>query len=255
MPQATIKSTSRAGIECRYAPFLVLGALLATSVACAQGDPGVVKLSPDAPGGPPVRDYSIDTFKIRAAEYYSNGGSTVGYSWVDGPQYVIAKPKAGEVLHVAQGEVTYVAENGSLHTIRPGDVLFIAPGSAYTARDGKNYSHNYIVFPLTVPKGAKTPQMQLLRPSDLKPADFSGGEHIYLGGGESAARVIAWRPAPTGSVTSAPQNRYIAVTAGSGQIVSGHSTIAFKSGDTLLLRKGASYSWSGTDIEAICVAF
>jgi uncharacterized cupin superfamily protein len=258
MPPSNTRSTSGAEVACRRAPFLALGLLLAGSAAWAQGDPGVMMLSSDGTGGPPIHDYSIDTMKIRAAEYYSSGGSTVGYSWVDGPQYLIANPKSAEVLHVSQGEVTYVDEKGGLHTIRPGDVLMVSPGLAYTARDGKNYSHNYVVFPLTLPTGEKIPQMQLLRPSDLKSADFSvgpqGGEHVYRSG-ESPVRVLAWRPSPTGSVKNASENRYIAVTAGSGRIVSGNSTTPFKSGDTLFVRKGTSYSWSATDVEAICVAF
>jgi len=217
-----------------------------------------MKLTLDARGAPPVKDYSIPEFKIRATQYYSDNGAGVGYSWVDGRQYSIATPKAAEVLHTAAGEVTYVDADGGLHTLRAGDVLFIAPDKPYTARDGKNYTHQYVVFPLALPKDSKLAQMQNLRPSELKATDFESGPlvgtHVYFKG-DRGVTVFAWRPAATGSVDSATENEYIAITAGSGQIVEGKATTSFSAGDTLLVRKGASYTWSGNRVEAVCVKF
>src|SRR5215472_8868413 len=109
----------------------------------------------------PKRDSTIGGFKVRAAGYASNGHTRVGYSWVDGRQYSITNPTGAELVHVAQGTVTYVDSRGNEFPIQKGDILFIGPGMN-TARDGHEYSHHFMTFPIEASGGAARQQMQRL---------------------------------------------------------------------------------------------
>ncbi|WP_395672997.1 hypothetical protein [Phenylobacterium sp.] len=221
----------------------------------------VLKLSPDGSNAEarPLRDITYPNKKIKGASYFRDpAGGSVGFSFSDGPQYIITTPRSAEVLHVLTGETTYVGAKGEMFKIRPNDVLFIMPDLPTTGRDGYGYRHHYVVFPFTPPAGAEIPQMVHLRPSELKASDYkpgpTGQEHAYFEG-QNGSKVSACKFNGEGQMPATTQNLWLAVVDGQATFREGGVTTAAKKGENLLVKRGAQLSWQAKNLSTVCVWF
>lgn len=238
---------------------VVAAALLTASPVVAQNRAATDILVLDADGTalPKKEQIRVGSMDIVAGSYATAGAAVIGYSGVDGSQYMIDNPELAEVIQVTKGEISFVDKDGKEYPSRAGQVSLLPPGRPNTARDGKGYVHQYIVFPANGAAVKDLPNNMVLDPSSVEAAKFTasadGQTYDFLKTDEGN-RVVAWKASARGSVKDAKDSRYVAFTAGTGSIRQGKRSIPLAANTTIYIPAGATYDWRGDDLQAVYVS-